>query len=85
LEFVYLPTMPMTIDQIAEEALALSKEERALLADRLAGSLDTEEQKRLEGLWSIEAKRRLEEIRSGEVKTIPGPEALARVRRSVGR
>jgi putative addiction module component (TIGR02574 family) len=77
--------MPMTIDQIAEEALALSKEERALLADRLVGSLDTEEQERIDGLWSIEAKRRLDQIRRGEVQTIPLEEALARVRRSVGR
>lgn len=77
--------MPMTIDQIAEEALALSSEERALLADRLVGSLDTEEQGRIDRLWIDEAKRRRDEVRRGEVKTIPGEEALAQVRRSLGR
>lgn len=77
--------MPMTIDQIAEEALALSSEERALLADRLAGSLDTEEQTRIDRLWNDEAKRRRDEVRRGDVKTIPGEEALAQVRRSLGR
>jgi hypothetical protein len=29
--------MPMTIEQIADEALALPSEQRALLADRLVG------------------------------------------------
>jgi putative addiction module component (TIGR02574 family) len=75
----------MTIDQITEEALALSSEERALLADRLVGSLHAAEHDRIDRLWSSEAKRRLDEIRRGEVQTIPLEEALARVRRSVGR
>jgi putative addiction module component (TIGR02574 family) len=75
----------MTIEQMTAEALALSGEERTLLADRLVESLDAAEAKEIDQLWSIEVKRRLEEIRRGEVQTIPGPEALAQVRRSLGR
>ncbi len=77
--------MPMTIEQIAEEALALPSEQRALLADRLVESLDAAEANRLDRLWAAEAKRRRDEVRHGIVQTIPGDEALARVRRSLGR
>ena len=77
--------MPMTIEQIAEEALALPSEQRALLADRLVESLDASEVSRLDDLWATEAKRRRDEVRQGRVQTIPGDEALARVRRSLGR
>ena len=75
----------MTVDQIAKEALALPSEARALLADQLVESLDTEEVNRLDRLWTAEAKRRRDEVREGKVKSIPGEEGLARVRRSVGR
>ena len=77
--------MPMTIEQIATEALTLPSEQRALLADRLVESLDAAEAGRIDRLWASEAKRRRDEVRNGLVKTIPGDEALARVRRSLGR
>ncbi len=75
----------MTIEQIEIEALTLPSEERARLADRLVESLDTDELNRIDRLWTCEAKRRRDEVRSGSVQTIPGGEALARVRRSLGR
>ncbi len=77
--------MAMTIEQLAEEAVALPIEQRALLADRLVESLDADEVSRLDQLWGAEAKRRRDEVREGRVQTIPGDEALARVRRSLGR
>ena len=77
--------MSMTIDQLAEEALALPSDQRALLADRLVESLDAAEASRNDRLWATEAKRRRDEVRNGVVQTIPGDEALARVRRSLGR
>jgi putative addiction module component (TIGR02574 family) len=77
--------MPMTLDQIAKEALALPSEARALLADRLVESLDAAEVNRLDKLWAAEAKRRRDEVRQGRVNTVPGDEGLAKVRRSVGR
>ena len=73
-----LNCMPMTTDQIAKEALAL-------LADRLVESLDAAEANRIDKLWAAEAKRRRDEVRQGLVQTIPGDDALARVRRSLGR
>jgi putative addiction module component (TIGR02574 family) len=76
--------MPMTIDQLAQEALTLPSEQRALLADRLVESLDAAEVNRLDRLWAAEARRRRDEVRQGRVQTIPGDEALAQVRRSLG-
>lgn len=75
----------MTVEQIAEEALGLPSEARALLADRLVESLDPAEDGQSRKLWAAEALRRRDEVRSGHVKTIPGEEALARVRRAVAR
>lgn len=73
--------MPVTLEQLAAEALVLPSEQRA----RLVESLDTVEASQLDELWAAEAKRRRDEVRQGKVQTIPGDEALARVRSSFGR
>ena len=75
----------MTVEQISEQALALPSEARALLADRLVESLDPADDVRIRELWRDEVLRRRDEVRSGQVKTIPGDEALARVRRAVAK
>jgi hypothetical protein len=77
--------MSFTVEQIAEEALSLPSEARALLADRLAESLDPLEDGYIRQLWVAEARTRRDEVKSGAVKTISGYEALARVRKSVAR
>ncbi len=77
--------MSMTIEQVAEEALALPSAARALLADRLVESLDTAEDAQVRQLWVAEARRRRDDVRSGRVKTIPGDEALAQVKRAVAK
>lgn len=77
--------MSLTVEQISEEALSLPSEARALLADRLVESLDPAEDGYIKQLWSAEAIRRRDDVRSGRVQTIPGNEALARVRNSVAR
>jgi putative addiction module component (TIGR02574 family) len=77
--------MSMTVEQIAAEALSLPSEARALLADKLVESLDPAEGGLIRQLWASEAKRRIDDVRSGRVQTIPGDEALARVRSAVAR
>jgi putative addiction module component (TIGR02574 family) len=74
--------MTFTVEQIAEQALSLPSDARALLADRLAESLDPLEDATIRDLWMAEARRRLDEIRSGGVKAVPGDEALAQVRKA---
>ena len=77
--------MSLTIEQIAEEALSLPSEARALLADRLVESLDPLEDGYIRQLWAAEARARRDDVRTGLVKTIPGQQALDRVRKSVTR
>lgn len=74
----------MCIDEIEMEALALPSEPRAKLAERLVESLEGSELGQIDRLLASEAKRRRDEVRQGQVKTVPGPERLARVRRSLG-
>jgi hypothetical protein len=77
--------MSLTIEQIAEEALSLPSEARALLADRLVESLDPLEDGYIRQLWVAEARARRDNVRTGLAKTIPGLEALDHVRKSVTR
>jgi putative addiction module component (TIGR02574 family) len=68
--------MSLTIEQLAEEALALPANARAQLLDRLVESLDPAEDVPFRELWAAEALRRRDEVRAGRVQTIPGAEAL---------
>jgi putative addiction module component (TIGR02574 family) len=77
--------MPLTVEQLAEEAMQLSPTSRAELAEKLVESLDVAELTEIDRLWAKEAIRRRDEVRQGLVKTIPEDEALAQVRRSLGR
>ena len=81
----YYPNMPLTLDQIAEEAMRLPPASRALLAEKMVESLETEELDEIQRLWSAEAMRRRDEIRSGQVKPIRGEQVIEEVRRLVGR
>lgn len=75
----------LTAEEIANEALALPSEARAILADQLVESLDPAEDGDIRQIWMREACRRIDEVRNGEVKTIPADEALAQVRQSIAR
>lgn len=77
--------MHITVEQIAEEALSLPSEARALLADRLVESLDPAEDGYVRQLWMKEARCRIDEVRSGSVVTVPGDEAFIQVRTAIGR
>jgi putative addiction module component (TIGR02574 family) len=62
--------MPMKVQEIEKEALQLSSHERALLAEHLIGSLETETDPEAERSWIEEAERRYQDYKSGKVKTI---------------
>jgi hypothetical protein len=77
--------MSTTVEQLAEQAMNLPIESRAKLADLIVESLDARELGRIEQLWLAEAKRRRDEVRSGKIKSIPGPEGLRKVRDTLKR
>ena len=69
----------MTVDQLAEEVLSLPREARAELAERIFESLDTGELTGMDKAWAAEAKRRGDELLSGQVQGIPGEEVFAEI------
>jgi len=75
--------MATTVARLAEQALKLSGESRAQLADLLVESLDASDLGRVEQLWVSEARRRRDQIRSGQVKPILGEEALRKARNAL--
>ncbi len=69
--------MTISVDELAMKAMSFPGEARALLAERLVESLDQES---IREIWLNEAKRRRDEVRSGQVKPIPGAEAMEDIR-----
>jgi putative addiction module component (TIGR02574 family) len=67
-------------EEIFSQALALSPEVRAKLAEQLIGSLAEDVSPDITGAQLAEVRRRIAQAESGEVALIPGDEALARVR-----
>lgn len=61
------------VSELLKKARALSLQERGMLIDLLSQSLDDEPaEEGVEQAWAEEIKGRVEDIRSGRVKTIPG-------------
>lgn len=81
----YLPGMPLTLDELASEAMHLPAESRAELAERLVESLHRSENEAIQRAWAEEAILRRDEVRSGKVQPIPGEAVLAEARRIVSR
>ena len=70
-----------TSEEIFREAMPLSPEVRAELAERLIGSLADDVSPEITEAQLTEVKRRIAEVESGEVELISGDEVFARARR----
>ena len=70
--------MAKLVDDLQAEVLSLPPAERSLLLERLIVSLDADPE--IQRAWMQEAQRRDSEIESGAVASVPGEEALARIR-----
>jgi putative addiction module component (TIGR02574 family) len=64
--------------EIFEEAISLPIEIRTKLVEKLLLSLNPS-QKEIDKLWAKEAEKRVEEIRSGKVKTISGEKVFKKI------
>jgi len=69
---------------IMERAEMLPIDLKLELVDRLLESISPA-QKETDDLWKIEIERRVEEVRSGKVKTIPGEEVFAEIEERFGK
>ena len=79
--------MSATLEQVAEEARSLSLADRSALTRILIESLDAEPAEDLaevEQAWQAEVEKRVDEIKSGRVKTIPAEEVFAKLRAKYG-
>ncbi len=65
---------------VLEEALKLSPNERAEVAEQLIASLEEAPDTAVEEAWQQEVQRRLQQVERGEVKTIPWEEVQRRLR-----
>lgn len=70
-------------DKLFDEAVLLPVEIRTQLIDRLLRSLHPT-QKEIDELWAEEAEKRVKEIKSGKVATIPGEEVFKKIRKRLG-
>lgn len=69
--------------KLLEAVLELPDDERADVAGALLESLDGPAEEGAEEAWADEIKRRIEEVESGAVKTIPWAEARRRLHQTL--
>jgi putative addiction module component (TIGR02574 family) len=78
-----LPSMAKLARDLKSQALKLPRRQRARLAQQLISSLDEEVDPDPEKLWLAEAERRLAEIQSGKVASIPADTVMKKARASL--
>ena len=69
---------PMTMKELIAEAISLPVEERAILVDTILRSLNPPDSD-MDRKWAAVARRRLAELRSGQVEAVPGDEVFAKI------
>jgi putative addiction module component (TIGR02574 family) len=76
--------MTPQVSNVLEKALTLSTQERGGLIDHVIESLDEgAPEAGVEEAWAEEIKRRVDDIRSGNVKTIAGEQVLRELARRI--
>ena len=71
--------------KLTDQVLSLPCEDRAYLVDRLIESLNAPSRKEIDRLWAEEAERRIDDLESGRVQTIPGERVFAEIRKRLGK
>ena len=65
-------------EDLFDEAISLPVEARTQLVDKLLQSLNPVNSE-TDKLWAKEAEKRVEEIRSGSVETVPGDQVCSKI------
>jgi len=71
--------------KLTEELLSLPCEDRIRIVERLLESLNAPADNEIEQAWAIEVERRIDELNSGTVRSIPGEEVFADIRQRLGK
>ena len=69
------------LEEIEREAIALPKDQRLKLAQRLISSVEEIGESGVEAAWETEIARRVQSLQDGEVEPVPASTAFARLRR----
>ena len=69
----------ISTEELISEAVSLPVDIRVQLVETLLQSLNPTEKETVE-VWAAEAERRVQEIESGTVKTVPGDEVFKKIR-----
>ena len=70
----------MKSKELIAEAISLPVEEGAVIVDSILRSLNSPEED-IDRQWIPKAERRLDEVRTGRVKAIPGDQVFAQIRK----
>ena len=65
--------------ELFDEAISLPVDIRSQLIDKLLLSLNPG-RKNIDEMWATEAEKRVEEIKSGKIKTIPGEKVFRKIK-----
>ena len=76
--------MSTTMDELLRQALELEPRAREELATLLFDSVPTESPEEVEAAWEATIRRRVQELESGTVKTIPWEELRSKLVRNEG-
>jgi putative addiction module component (TIGR02574 family) len=76
--------MAMTLKELYAETRQLPREQAAELMDLMLIDTFGEPDPAVEAAWGREIDRRLAELESGKVQSIPGEQVMAEVRKIVG-
>ena len=71
-------------EDVANAALALPPEARAMLAEDLVASLESS-QEEIDEAWRVEIERRVKEIQQGKVHLVPGEQVMSELRAQLKR
>ena len=63
-------------ENVVTSALRLPRQDRAFIAEKLLESLDEGETFEISAAWQAEIQRRRQELKTGQVKAIPGDQVF---------
>jgi len=76
--------MSVTVEELLRQALQLEPRARAELAALILESVPTESPEEVDAAWEADIRRRVQELESGSVQTIPWEKVREKLMRSEG-
>ena len=75
--------MTAATTKLEEKLLSLPCEDRIYLVEKLLKSLNSPSREEIDKAWAEESEKRIDELETGKVKTIPGEQAFQKIRKRI--